>query len=453
MALFRSTTDRIPRAGDLLADKYRVEAVIGHGGMGVVVAAVHRELAQRVAIKVMFSSARHSKDAVARFLREARTASMLRSDHSVRIHDVGRLKRGEPFIVMEYLAGTNLAQVLASRGPLPITEVVDYTLQASEAIVEAHRLGIVHRDLKPSNLFLTARSDGTPHVKVLDFGISKAEWIAGEGSGLDLTSTLEVMGTPMYMSPEQVRASRAADPRMDIWALGVVLYELIAGRPPFVADTLPAISALIVSDPAPPLHLHRPEVPAALAAVVMSCLSKDPGGRPQTAFDLAHEIAPFASAAGRESIRQIEGIVQLPADALQSQPLALPADPGLDPWPGDTGQAWGTTRARLSRGTRVGLLGAGTGIAAGLIAVVLWFAFVRTQPAPHPSPVASPAFVAVSLAEPGSSTLESAVPAPTASASASAADALPGAASTSAPSSTTTPKRGGRGRDPLDERY
>jgi len=442
----------MPKPGEILAGKYRVEAVLGHGGMGVVVAAVHRDLGQRVAVKVMFSSARRSKEAVARFLREAQTASMLRSEHSVRIHDVGRLKRGEPYIVMEFLAGANLAQLLASRGPLPPSEAVDYVLQACEAIAEAHRIGIVHRDLKPANLFLTVRADRSPCVKVLDFGVSKVAWLAAEGFAPDLTATMELMGTPMYMSPEQVRASKAVDPRMDIWALGVVLYELMAGQPPFWADTLPAISARIVGDPPAPLRVVRPDIPAPLEAVVLRCLEKDAAARPQSVLDLARALAPFASRVGKASVREIEGIAQLPADALASEPLAIPADAARVPWQGETGKAWGTTHGRMRVGTRVGLLGVGTGMAAGLAAVVIWFAFMRAPPA-TPSVASSSASAAVladvsdaAHAAPGEPLV---TPAPAASASSSA----PVATSSSPPATTAPRVRGGRGRDPLDERY
>ncbi len=452
MALFRPASDRVPKPGDILAGKYRVEAVLGHGGMGVVVAAVHRDLGQRVALKVMFSSARRSKDAVARFLREAQTASMLRSEHSVRILDVGRLKRGEPYIVMEFLAGANLAQVLASRGPLPPSEAVDHVLQACEAIAEAHRIGIVHRDLKPANLFLTVRADRSPCVKVLDFGVSKVAWLAAEGFVPDLTATMELMGTPMYMSPEQVRASKAVDPRMDIWALGVVLYELMAGQPPFWADTLPAISARIVGDPPTPLRVLRPDIPAPLEAVVLRCLEKEAAARPQSVLDLARALAPFASRVGKASVREIEGIAQLPVDALANEPLAIPAAATQVPWQGETGKAWGTTHGRLGTGTRVGLLGVGTGMAAGLAAVVVWFVFMRTPPAAqHVVTESASAVLPREVPDAGNTARADSVapPVPAASASSSA----PAAPSSALPATTPPRGRGGRGRDPLDERY
>ena len=211
--------------GEVLAGKYRVEKVLGVGGMGVVVAATHATLRQKVAIKFLLPGA--SDEVVQRFLREARAAVRLRSDHVARVIDVGELESGAPFMVMEYLAGSDLSAVLRDRGALPIDEAVDYVLQACEAIAEAHVAGIVHRDLKPANLFLTKAPDGSPSVKVLDFGISKD---SGGGDGEDeqgLTRTTAVLGSPHYMAPEQMRSTRSVDGRADIWSLGVILFQLL----------------------------------------------------------------------------------------------------------------------------------------------------------------------------------------------------------------------------------
>src|SRR5262245_18034417 len=213
--------------GDMLAGKYRVERVLGAGGMGVVVSAMHIDLEERRAIKLMHSADLANAQTVERFLREARAAARLRSDHVAKVHDVGRLETGAPYIVMELLVGEDLSHLLKARGPLPIEEAVLYILQACDAIGEAHAAGIVHRDLKPANLVLSRRPNGAPCVKVLDFGISKRTAPAGSAMlQSEITGTAEVIGSPHYMSPEQMRSTRNVDNRTDIWSLGVILYKL-----------------------------------------------------------------------------------------------------------------------------------------------------------------------------------------------------------------------------------
>ena len=189
--------------GELVANKYRVERVLGRGGMGVVVAALHEQLAQRVAIKMLLPEAEASPNALARFTREARAAATIRGEHVARVLDVGELPGGAPYIVMEYLEGRDLAQTLTDRGTLPPEEAVSYVLQACEAIAEAHAAGIVHRDLKPSNIFVTTGPDGSPLVKVLDFGISKA-LLSGSAEG-QLTTTSSFVGSPIYSPPSPFR--------------------------------------------------------------------------------------------------------------------------------------------------------------------------------------------------------------------------------------------------------
>src|SRR5262249_29408438 len=203
-------------AGDVLAGKYRVERVLGRGGMGVVVQAMHVQLEQRVAIKFLLPQTVSNPDAVTRFAREARAASKIQGEHVARVLDVGTLESGAPFMVMEYLEGQDLSQLLESRGLLHVDEAIDYILQACEALAEAHAAGIVHRDLKPANMYLTKRADGSPIVKVLDFGISKV--IAKDSSDASMTRTSALMGSPVYMSPEQMKATRNVDARADIWA-------------------------------------------------------------------------------------------------------------------------------------------------------------------------------------------------------------------------------------------
>src|SRR3954465_12842347 len=257
-----------PKEGDVLAGKFRIERVLGVGGMGMVVSALHLQLEERVAIKFLLPEALANAEAVARFGREARAAVKIKSEHVARVIDVGALETGAPYLVMEYLEGGDLSQVLARRGPLPVDEAVEYVLQACEAIAHAHSLGIVHRDLKPANLFLIRRPDGTNSIKVLDFGISKV--MPGKSASSDnaMTRTRTVMGSPLYMSPEQMASTRDVDGRTDLWALGAILYELVAGQPPFNAETMPQLCALILNGATPSLRSTRPQVPAALDIVL-----------------------------------------------------------------------------------------------------------------------------------------------------------------------------------------
>lgn len=284
----------VPGVGEVLAEKYRVEGILGVGGMGVVLGARHLQLGQLVAIKVLSVSAEHQPDSIERFLREGRAAAALNSDHVVRIYDVGQLATGLPFMVMERLRGQDLSSQLTELGPLPVADAVEYVAQATSAIIEAHEVGIVHRDLKPGNLFLTRRSDGSACVKVLDFGISKqltdleAQTLQGA-----LTSTRQVMGSPAYMSPEQVRDAKAVDHRTDIWALGVTLYELLTQHAAFDADTLPAICAAIAADPPVPIRSRRADVPMAIEAIINCCLEKSPAKRYQSARALLSALRAY----------------------------------------------------------------------------------------------------------------------------------------------------------------
>jgi eukaryotic-like serine/threonine-protein kinase len=283
-----------PRPGDVLVGKYEVLRVLGIGGMGVVLAAHHVHMGRTVAIKLMLPHAM-STEATERFLRESRAASQVQGEHVARVLDVGTLEDQTPFLVMEYLEGTDLARLLRNRGPLPVIDAVGFVLQACEALAEAHALGIVHRDLKPANLFVTARADGSPLVKVLDFGISK---VTGTETRPErsLTKSQTVMGTPLYMSPEQLRSTRTVGPPTDLWALGCVLYELLAAAPAFWAESSEALGALIAAGPSPRIRDVRAEVPAEVEAIILDCLEKDPAQRIATAAELARRLGPFAPA-------------------------------------------------------------------------------------------------------------------------------------------------------------
>jgi serine/threonine-protein kinase len=281
-----------PAPGQIIAGKYQIEEVLGHGGMGVVVAARHVALRQRVAVKFLPEAA-HLPEATARFLREAQAAVAIQSEHVARVIDVGTLETGAPYMVMEYLAGSDLGRVLKVRRRLPVADAVDYVIQACEALAEAHMHGIIHRDLKPGNLFLTQRAEGSPLVKVLDFGLSKLV-LEGEQAPTALTATAVVIGSPHYMSPEQVRSLKYVDRGTDIWALGVILHEMLTGKRPFDGPSLTAICASIVMDPVPPLETHRADLPEGLDAVVRGCLEKDLTRRTRSVAELAARLSPYA---------------------------------------------------------------------------------------------------------------------------------------------------------------
>jgi eukaryotic-like serine/threonine-protein kinase len=291
----------------VLAGKYRIESIVGTGGMGVVMGAADVSLGRAVAIKFLSPQKLARPGARERFEREARAAAQIQSEHVVRVYEIGNMPpQGTPFIVMEHLRGADLSQVLQSRGGLPIDEAVDFVLQSCEALGEAHARGIVHRDLKPQNLFLTQRPDGSPCVKVLDFGISKAQ----EDDQQNLTSTDMVMGTPLYMSPEQVRSLKNVDHRSDIWALGSILFELLTASPVFEAPSMSALCAMIATDPPLPLRARRPQAPPELEQVILRCLHKDPNGRFQDVAALADALTPFASPRGRDSAMRVSRVVR-----------------------------------------------------------------------------------------------------------------------------------------------
>jgi serine/threonine protein kinase len=306
--------------GELLVGRYRLERVLGAGGMGTVFEATHLQLAQRVAIKVLLPGLCHQRDAVTRFLREARAAVQIESEHVARVMDVGISEGGVPFMVMEYLEGLDLSFTLQEAHSLPVELAVSYVLQAADAIAEAHALGVIHRDLKPSNLFVAVRRDGSRLLKVLDFGISKAASEAITGGFATRTATATVMGSPLYMSPEQVRSSKNVDPRSDIWSLGVILHELIAGEPPFRGESLPGVLASIVADPPTPLLRAKPDAPPAIADIIARCLQKDREQRYANVHELACALGPFAPNDVRPLLARIQQFAGRPS--LRSSPPA-----------------------------------------------------------------------------------------------------------------------------------
>jgi serine/threonine-protein kinase len=260
--------------------------------------------------------------------REARAGDTLRSEHVARVHEVGTTSGGTPFIVMEHLAGQDLAAVLEERGKLPVADAADLLLQACEAISEAHTHGIIHRDLKPGNLFVTTSVDGLPFVKVLDFGISKASF----PQDMVVTDTSAFFGSPLYMCPEQLAGAKDVDARADVWALGIVLYELLAGVPPFRAETFPLVCAAILSSEYAKLSTLRTDIPAAIDALISETLAKKPESRLPSVEAFARKLAPFGTSGARQSYERIERLAagathpELARPEAKAAPLAETAE-------------------------------------------------------------------------------------------------------------------------------
>ncbi|HEY1956101.1 MAG TPA: serine/threonine-protein kinase [Polyangiaceae bacterium] len=285
------STPSLPKVGDVIADKYRVDGLLGEGGMAVVFAAHHLLLDKPIAVKLLSPELPRLPQVIERFVTEARAAARVESPHVARVMDVGLLVNGLPYLVMERLDGCDLEELLRLEKRLGIGDAVDYALQALQGLAHAHTLGVVHRDLKPSNLFLAHQPDGTAIVKILDFGIAKVDKAQRK------TQQGQAVGSPVYMSPEHIRNDPVIDHRTDIWAMGVVLYELLTGKPPIeeegVGETL---AAVLSKKPLPPSSL-RPEIPPALDAAVMRCLEHDVAARFPDVAHVARAIAPFGTGA------------------------------------------------------------------------------------------------------------------------------------------------------------
>ena len=330
---------RVPRAtpeqggiplGALIADKYRVERVLGEGAMGIVYAARHLELDELVAIKCIRSAVPWSSDIIARFAREAKACARLKSEHVAKVIDVGVCAPVGPYMVMEYLDGKDLGAVLKERGPLPVRRAAEYVMQVCEALALAHAASITHRDVKPENLFLTRHGD-LEIIKVLDFGISKAPATGRVfGGEISVKETSFLMGTPLYMSPEQIRSTREVDHRSDLWSLGVVLFELLTGRPAFAGETVTQVCALVLEASPPRLTEYCKGAPEDLASIIERCLQKDPVDRFQSAAELAHALLPFAPARARLHAERAAAVLcsRNPANGEDPLPSTLPEGGG-----------------------------------------------------------------------------------------------------------------------------
>ncbi|HEX8793612.1 MAG TPA: serine/threonine-protein kinase [Polyangiaceae bacterium] len=329
----------LPGVGTLIAGKYQTVRILGEGGMGCVYEAKHVRLGQRVALKFLQPRLLDDNQAVGRFEREARNASALRSAYTARIFDVDQTPEGVPFMVCELLEGRELYTELKERGPLPIEEAIDYVVQACVAMAEAHALGIVHRDLKPSNLFLARQGKGRI-VKVLDFGISKGTG----GQELELTTTGVLVGSPKYMSPEQVNGGRNLDARADIWSLGVIAYHALCAGFPFEGENLTQTALAIVTQPPRSLRERRPEVSEELEQAIFKALEKSASDRWATVGDLARALLPFASGRMQANIQGVH-LSSAPPPA----PIPVPIEEDL------SGIGLGAARGNDPEGATVGL--------------------------------------------------------------------------------------------------
>ncbi len=310
-----SSDGRLPegvREGAVLDGKYRIGAILGEGAMGVVVAARHLLLNENVAIKFLVADRWEQGDALERFVQEARAAVRIQSEHVVRVLDVAILDSGVPYIVMEHLDGCDLSKRLRNGGPLPVEQAVDFLLEACEAISESHRIGIVHRDIKPSNLFVLERQGAPPSIKVLDFGISKstllvARTVDAEGTlpSAQMTGARAILGSPFYMSPEQMESAKDVDGRTDIWALGITLFELMTGAPPFRGSSLVQVYSKMMARDERAWRAALAGVPDGLDDVVGKCLETDRDRRYATVGDLAKALVPFGSKCAGASLGRI----------------------------------------------------------------------------------------------------------------------------------------------------
>ena len=408
------------REGTVVSGKYLIGPVLGAGAMGTVVAAQHLLLNQDVAIKFLVAGRWDQADAVQRFVREARAAIRIQSEHVVRVLDVAVLEGGAPYIVMEHLKGKDLARRLRAEGPLPIRQAVDLLLQACEAIAESHRIGIIHRDLKPANLFVLER-DGVPaSIKVLDFGISKSTRLVPPTldleEGAPITEARTILGSPYYMSPEQMESARDVDVRTDIWALGVILFEMISGRPPFVGPSLVQVYTKMTSSDGSGWRAALEGHPPGLAAIIGKCLEWDRERRYATVRDFAGALAPFGSKRAGISLQRI----MVTPDPSESNP--------------------GVERAPvLTRGRR-GPLPVGRNLiaatVAGFVGSAIFVLGSRSRTATDPPSIAAPA-VLVAASGPGSATapVETRPPLPLPAVAASLSSAVPVALVPEAPSS------------------
>jgi eukaryotic-like serine/threonine-protein kinase len=451
-------------SGAIVAGKLRVIRLIGEGGMGAVYEVEHTFTKHRRALKMLHGQMARSPELVARFLREASAAGRIGNPHIVETFDAGRLDAGEPYLVMELLSGRSLSSVIEEYGRLELGEAIEVIAQACEGIQAAHEAGIVHRDLKPENLFVEQR-DGS-FVKILDFGISK---FASEHTLSDsLTVQGSLLGTPFYMPPEQVRGDKDVDHLADVYALGVVLYECIAGKKPFMANTLPHLSLLIHEGKYDPLRASRPEVSEELERVVGRAMAKDKSDR----FASARELGDALRAVPLGSRVALDATVAAPSVAASFAQAAPARSAQVDRAPDtsavetrasapDVGRLGMTTHAsaavsRADQPATPASRGRLAGYVLGALAVAggVWFFIQRgaalpttSEPAPAAPPSVAPPPSAMPEVTPELTPIETAaMPSVAPSAAPSAHRPLPAARTSAAPVRTHPPPATSRTR-------
>jgi serine/threonine protein kinase len=377
--------------GGVVAGKYRIERVIGFGGMGIVCAAQHLELGTPIAVKFVRPERAADERATSRFLKEARAAAQLQSQYACRVMDCGQLPSGGPYIVMEYLTGEDLRTRVDKRGPLDVQEAVLLALHACEALAEAHAKHIVHRDVKPENLFVAEGPGGVPVLKVLDFGISKQ--LSPLLVQRSLTDSTESMGSPFHMSPEQMLDPSSVDSRTDIWSLGVVLYEVLTGQMPFAGETGPQLCAnVMTTEPIPP-QAHRQDIPDGLGRVILRCLQKDKTKRYADVGELSQALREFGGPGAVLAAAHVEQILGRSGELQTDSPQDRPQDDEVASADSRHGQASIPGVPRRGLGLRVGVvlvLVVATGLAAWGVQRAMTPVALEPLPAPVPSASAAP---------------------------------------------------------------
>jgi serine/threonine protein kinase len=343
------------REGVLVSGKYRIEKLIARGGMGLVYRASQPMIARRVALKVVRPELLSHPDAAEKLINEACVLGQFQNDHVCRILDAGRLEDGAPYLVLEYLDGTDLRVLLNRENRIEPRRAVDWMMDLLEALAEAHALGIVHRDVKPENLVLAQTPSGES-VKLLDFGICFARHVPGADERR--LSEGNSVGSPHYMAPEQISSPDSSDHRIDIWSVGVVLFELLSGEPPFEGDNAMSICAQVLAREPVALTQLVPSLPAGLAQVVARCLSKEPDQRHADVLELAEALAPYATDGASEALPRIRRTLSYAPPA--------PMDAAKPMTPSGAGPASQRARAAIgevSAAVMAGVLGTRAGAA------------------------------------------------------------------------------------------